>query len=256
MALPPDIKRVLDALVDGASATLAGDLVGIYVRGSLATGDFIPETSDVDVLVATERPVDDPQFAELAALHADIAQSPNPYANRLEVAYIDRAALRHFAPGVHHPTLGQGESLRWTEHHTNWILERWMVREHGITLLGPDPRTLIDPIPQADLRNAVRDRMPDWVDWANDSDDPEWLQPKRHKNYVIETMCRALYALSTGELTSKPRAVAWAIDALPPEYRDLVLESRAWREDESSAAEVNPDVRRFIRWTAAQAAGV
>ena len=57
----------------------------------------------------------------------------------LEGPYIDRAAARRFRPGEHHPTIYRGEEFRWAEHKANWVLERWTVRELGITLLGPDP---------------------------------------------------------------------------------------------------------------------
>jgi hypothetical protein len=72
-------------------------------------------TSDIDVPAVTERPVADAGFAALAVLHAPLAASPNPYANRMELAYIDRAALKRFEADRRHPTLGQGEALAWTK---------------------------------------------------------------------------------------------------------------------------------------------
>src|SRR5437762_11810 len=107
MDLPQDVTGMLGALLPGLQDGLGNNLVGVYLRGSLALGDFIPATSDIDVLAVTERPVNAAEFAALAALHAHLAALPNPYANRMEMAYIDRVALKRFAPGLHHPTLGQ-----------------------------------------------------------------------------------------------------------------------------------------------------
>src|SRR5689334_8314974 len=120
LSLPQDVAGILKLLLAGLEQALRSNLVGAYLRGSLALGDFIPATSDVDVLTVTERPVSVAEFAALAALHAQLAASPNPYGNRMEMAYIDRAALRRFEPGRQHPTLGQGEVLAWSEHHANW----------------------------------------------------------------------------------------------------------------------------------------
>jgi hypothetical protein len=254
MNLPQDVTQMLEALLAGLQRELGEDLVGVYLRGSLALGDFIPATSDIDVLAVTERPITDAQFATLAALHAQIVGLPNPYANRMEIAYIDRAALKRFESGRLHPTLGQGEVLAWSEHRNNWILERWTVRERGVTLRGPDPRTLIDPIGPDELRAAVRARLRDWADWADQPDDPDWLLPRAHKAYVVETMCRALSTLACGELWTKPRAVAWAIASLPEPWRSTVARSQAWRTDRTYDPAVVPEVMRFVQWAATASA--
>ena len=251
---PPDVTGMLDALLAGIHASLGDNLVGVYVRGSLVLGDFSAETSDIDVLAVTERPVDEMEFATLVALHRHLAAKPLPYADRIEIAYVDRAAIRRFEPGLRHPTLGRGEVLAWSEHHDNWILERWAVREHGVTLVGPDPRTLIDPIAPDALRAAVRTRLHDWAAWANQPDDPDWLLPRAHKAYVVETMCRALAALASSELPSKRGAVAWAMATLPEPWRTTVERSQAWRTDNTLDPAIVPEVRRFVQWATSDGA--
>ena len=244
---------MLGALLSGVQGSLGGNLVGVYLRGSLAHGDFIPETSDVDVLAATERPVDEAEFAALESLHARLAALPNPYAGRLEIAYVDRAALRRFRPGLSHPTLGQGETLARREHGTNWVLERRTVREHGITLSGPSPRSLIDPISFEELRLAVVERLKYWAEWAETQEEPEWLAPRRAAAaYVVETMCRALHTLARGELSSKRRAVEWATRALPEPWRTTAARSRQWRTDNTPDPSIAPEVTQFILWAASK----
>jgi hypothetical protein len=252
LSLPPDVVTLLHALLSAVQQILQDNLGGVYLRGSLAMGDFIPETSDLDVLAVTERSVHNAEFAALADLHAQLA-ADNPWGKRLEMAYIDRAALRRFQPGQRHATLYQGEELKWAEHGSNWLLERWTVRQHGVTLFGPDPNTLIDPIAADDIRAAVCARLPDWEDWANQPDDPDWRLPRRHKAYVVESMCRALYTLACGGLPSKLQAVAWALGALPEPWRSLVQRSRAWRSDDTVDPTIVPEVMAFVHWTASQA---
>ena len=48
----PELPWVLGELVAGVRAELADNLVGVYLVGSLATGDF-DRDSDVDFLVVT-----------------------------------------------------------------------------------------------------------------------------------------------------------------------------------------------------------
>lgn len=254
MNLPDEVKEILDALLAGLRRELGDRLVGVYLRGSLATGDFLPETSDVDLLAVTEQAIGDAEFDALARLHAQIAALPNRYANRIEMAYVDRAALRRFQPGLRHATLGQGASLEWAEHHANWILERWTLRERGVVLHGPNPATLVEPVTNAELTEAVRSRLNDWAEWAETQDEPEWRAPRRSAAaYVVETMCRALYTLARKELSSKARAVEWALETLEEPWRSTVERSRAWRTDATTDAGVVPEVVRLVIWAASRA---
>jgi len=240
------VQPLLDALVRGVREALPGNLVGIYLRGSLATGTFA-DASDVDALVATERRVSDTEFAALAALHRRLAEAPGDYASRIEITYIDRAALRRFTPGLAHPTLYFAEPFARSEHDTNWVLERWTVREHGVALFGPDPKTLIDPVTPDDLREAVHARLRDWATWATDPGRKLWPIV-----YTAETMCRSLYTLAHGTLPNRVDAVQWAIDTLPEPWRTVVVDTQALRHAESEDRALAPDVVRFVQWVAAR----
>jgi hypothetical protein len=234
---------------------LPDNLAGLYLRGSLVTGDFRPESSDVDLLAVTHQRVRDEEFARLAALHTAIAASDHPFAQRIEIEYIDRAALRHYVAGQRFPGLGQGEPLMWHEHGANWVLERWLLRAAGIALFGPLPVTLIDPIARDEVVAATHTRLQQWAAWAANRDDPEWQWPRRHKFYVVETVCRALHTLATGEIVSKPRAVAWARQTLPAPWPELVARSRAWQLDSTRDDSLIAPVRAFVLWAADQPPG-
>ena len=109
------------------------------------------------------------------------------------------------------------------------------------------PERPFDPIP---TRHSLLNRLKDWADWAAHPDDPDWLLPRGHKAYVVETMCRALYTLEYGDLLSKPQAVAWALQTLPEPRRSTVERSQAWRTDNTSDPDTVPEVRRFVEWAA------
>jgi len=68
-----DVDAVLAELLTGARATLEPQLVGVYLDGSLATGDFAEHSSDIDVLVGTEDALSDEVVAALGTMHARCA---------------------------------------------------------------------------------------------------------------------------------------------------------------------------------------
>jgi len=173
---PSEVNEILNALLSALQTALADNLIGVYLCGSLATGDFI-ETSDIDFVVAIERPVSDAEVGALIEMHARLAALPNPYADRLEGAYIDRASLRRFEPGREFLTIECETPLRWKEHETSSLIERYVLREKSVALLGPDPKSLIDLISSEELRAGIRRRLHEWATWAANPHDPEWLRP-------------------------------------------------------------------------------
>ncbi|WP_307309868.1 aminoglycoside adenylyltransferase domain-containing protein [Neobacillus driksii] len=253
--LPNNVTEVLQNLLYGIQEAIGENLVGIYLRGSLALGDFDPKTSDIDFLVVINDTITEEKFANLSVFHSQLASFPNQYALDLEGAYIDLDALKRYRAGEIHPTIYRGGGLQWGEHRINWVLERWTVREHGITLIGPDPKKLIEPISVEELYSAVLVRLRDWVDYANQLDDPTWRLPLSHKAYVVETMCRVMFTLDCGDICSKPHAILWALETFPEPWRSLVERSQSWRIDNVTSPDVNiiSEVMRFVHWVASKA---
>jgi len=173
---PSEVNEILNALLSALQTALADNLIGVYLCGSLATGDFI-ETRDIDFVVDIARPVSDAEVGALIEMHARLAALPNPYADRLEGAYIDRASLRRFEPGREFLTIECETPLRWKEHETSSLIERYVLREKSVALLGPDPKSLIDLISSEELRAGIRRRLHEWATWAANPHDPEWLRP-------------------------------------------------------------------------------
>ncbi len=252
MTLPADVEEITRLAVAGMREALGENLVGVYLYGSLALGDFDPATSDIDFWAVTERPLSDAESAALAALHEQLSRLSNPFANQFEGKYIDRDEAWRHQPGQRIPVISRGEAMRWTQPGANWVVDRWVVRERGIILFGPDPKTLIAPVSAEDLRAATRACLPVWAEFANHPDDPDWRAHRGEKAYFVETMCRMLHTLATGATQTKPQAVAWALATLPEPWRTTVERSQVWRGDKTRDDAINPEVRRFILWTVEQ----
>lgn len=209
-----EVNTILLFLLTNIQAILGPQLVGFYLYSSLSLGDFDPTSSDVDFLVVTAGEVSEELLEQLRAMHAAIASSGLPYAARLEGSYIPRQALRRYDPDhARHPTIGVDWPFQVGLHDSNWIIERHIVREHGVVVWGPGPQTLIDPVSPRELQAAVCQQLNNV--WQSRLDDPEWLRPRDHQAFAVLTLCRALYTLQQGMVGSKPRAAAWAKEMYP-----------------------------------------
>jgi Aminoglycoside adenylyltransferase, C-terminal domain/Nucleotidyltransferase domain len=230
-----DVNAVLEQLLAGARAALrstppgAGDrFAGLYLYGSLATGDFDPSGSDIDFVVATHGPLDDATVAALEAFHASLAESGMKWAAKLEGAYVPLTMLRRHDPvDAEVPHINEGR-FYLSELGSDWIIQRHILREQCLALAGPDLRDYIDPVTPDDLREAVRETLRDW--WAPmlETPDPR-LAGGEYCAYAVLSMCRALHTLETGGIASKRASAAWATDALDVHWRPLIEQAAAWR---------------------------
>src|SRR5689334_21301087 len=94
--LPEAVRPILALLLSGMQDVLGDQLVGLYLYGSLSSGDFDPASSDVDFVAVTREAIteNDPAFERLREMHARIAASGLPFATDLEGSYISQAAWR------------------------------------------------------------------------------------------------------------------------------------------------------------------
>jgi len=246
-----EVNAVLQLLLSRVSAVLGSALVGIYLDGSLAWGDFDPESSDVDFLIVTDGELSSEPFEALKAMHTEIAASGLKWAKKLEGVYIPKAALRRYDPAhARHPTLnlvGDGWEFGIDAFDSDWTIHLHILRERGIVLCGPRPQTLIDPVTTDELRQATVGSLFNW--WAQQLEHPERLLGLReYQDYAVLTMCRILYTVEHGEVASKPVAAAWAQEALGLPWAPLIacalrFRGRARQQNDLAA------VLRFIRHT-------
>jgi hypothetical protein len=243
----PEVNRAVERLRDGIAELLGDRLVGLYLHGSLALGDFYPPASDIDFHAATAGALDAPAVDRLTAMHAGF-KAEGGWPARLEGVYLPVAALRRHDPsGDPAPTVGVDWDLRPGRPGPTWVLDRWVTREHGVVVAGPDPRELIDPIGPADLRAAVRATLLGfWAGTLDDGADTGWLRPRNYQAFAILTMCRALYVLERGAVVPKPEAAAWAMGHLSPPWPAQVERALAWRADEQVDDRHLPDTLRFV----------
>ncbi len=246
----PAVNDALALLLREARTILGAEFVGLYLYGSLSLGDFTPGSSDVDFLIVTRAALPPMTQEALATLHARLAVSELPYARKLEGWYFPRAALRRDDPAARAPTIGADWPFGLGEPGPVWVVERWIVRERGITVAGPPPAMLIDPVSPEALRGAVRTLLRDF--WARQLDGPGWLRPRSYQAFAILTMCRALHTLATGTVVSKPAAAAWATAHLAPRWSPLIARALAWRYDDRP--DDMAEMLTFVRWTVERAA--
>lgn len=220
-----DVNATLDKLLSGVQAVLGSHFVGMYLYGSLASGDFNPASSDIDFVVVTDGELPDETVNTLGALHTRLAVSGLKWAPKLEGAYVPQRTLRRHQPGCAPcPQINEGnfyvEFLG-----DDWVIQRDVLHRQGVTLAGPPPQSLIDPVAADDLRQSVLDVFHNW--WEPMLDNSAFLQRDDYRAFAVLSMCRTLYTLQYGLIASKPVSARWAQQVIG-QHANLIEKAMQW----------------------------
>jgi hypothetical protein len=212
----------------------------LLVAGSLATGDYVPGVSDLDLVALVDRPVDTTRQAVLGTVHRHLDEGVGSGLD-LGCVYVD--AMRLADIRMKHPTWTHGILVQRI---LSGITRAELVR-HGYAVFGRSPREVFPAMSDDDVRDAARAELTGYWAWA--ARRPWlWLNPVT-ADLGLTSMARGRHALRNGELLTKSQAVeraygpVWLVDQLrarrrgenrtSPRLRTALI---AWRDARRTVA--------------------
>ncbi len=240
MQLTQGAAAAIDRYLDATDTAVPGLVVGLYVVGSLALGDYDPQRSDIDVVAVVASAPDAKQRALLAEVHRVVA-------TRVDGPYVPRDLLA-----------GDPDRISDVSYHVDGRFEfghchevnpvTWSVlAENAIAVRGDAPSALGLHADDAAVRTFSAANLRDyWAGWArtmralvdgSDDDDPieagllEW---------GVLGVARVHAAATTGAVLSKRAGGEYARAAFPGDWNDVVdlaLASRAGARREVTIAQ-------------------
>jgi streptomycin 3"-adenylyltransferase len=233
-----DVQQYLVRIAAALGDVLGDLLSGLYVHGSLATGCFRRERSDIDLLAVTAQKLS-PQIREAVALLLVRLSDARPLTGDIEVYVIQERYARSFEHPlpyeVHYSSLWH-EKIRhrqmdYAEDRTSIDLAANLVdvRERGVTLLGPPPGGMFGPVPWHAFVNALE---ADFT-WAR-------AHVEDMPVYAVLNACRVLHGATANRLTAlnKDEAGVWALETVPRMYHSLVNDALQVYRGNKSADDV------------------
>jgi len=219
-----ELNIVLRELVRSIEEVVQEEFIGAYLQGSFAVGDF-DHHSDVDFIVAIEKELSADLVRDLQIMHERIYDLEYESAKHLEGSYFPKDVLRRPPQS--------GEKLWYLDHgarsliranHCNTLLVRWIVREQGVPLSGPTPKSLVDPIPVESLRREILETINDWG--KEILENPEQFSNRFYQGYLVLNYSRMLHDFIRGRPGSKLEGAEWAKANLDPAWEGLI--NRSW----------------------------
>jgi predicted nucleotidyltransferase len=184
-------------------ARLGGDLLGVYLIGSLAHGGFSHRYSDIDIALILEAPISQ---AVIDTLRTDAAKVYPDLAAKLSIFWTDRS----FSVG------------RFP------VLDRVDYLDHAVVLFERE-RVVPSRPALAEIRAYLAGAP--FANWSADAERfvaAASLEPKNHKSFLRTLLypARFVYSWTTGRMGSNDDAVAFLTEHVPPGLDvDLVVQA-------------------------------
>ena len=229
----PELRTVLNAFVDEIAAELGENLVGIYLVGSIASGDFDLD-SDVDFLVVTNTELAEADMKALQDIQIRIHAMDCYPAKHLEGSYISIGDLNNWSiVGDKRLYYFDNGSIVYEQsaHDNKWHV-RWILRERGIPLVGPKPELILNPIPLPEMFAEIKMTMLEVMNlFQNEINGSlSFWNSRFGQSFAVLSYCRMLHTLHTGTVQSKKAGMNWVKQFVDPKWTNII--DRAWKERE------------------------
>lgn len=226
---PVVIRQQVSDFVRQVKQLLAANFVGAYLHGSLCFGSFNPNRSDIDLLVVTEKAMDNPTRRAVAELLLAISNRPSP----IEISFLTRQQLQpwqhptsfdfHYSETWRDKTRRELDDGSWRQWQVNNATVTGdidlaghitVINARGITLDGEVIADVFPTVPLADYRDSILNDIESGL--AEIATNPV---------YTILNTCRTLAWLQDGQVRSKDAGGVWALHHLPDALHPTVQEA-------------------------------
>jgi hypothetical protein len=247
MNIPEDLSSLLQAMATDLPAILRGNLVGIYLWGSLTYDAFDETCSDVDCIGVTRRDLDEREFAELDEWFKNKAEQ-NRWVQRIDMRFV-----------IEHEFLDKTSRCCGFYHYTGKLARHgsdgnpiiWLnIAQSGIRLWGKDAKLIAPHVSGQCLNDALLLELSylkeDLTANAGDRSDKAFI----HNAYAVLTACRILYSAYHRALASKDQAYRWAMETVPLMWRPVIdaAKDNRLKNGGSATPQLELDAMRLVEF--------
>ncbi len=249
--IPEDLSDLLRAMATDFPVLLSGNLVGIYLWGSLTYDAFNETCSDVDCIAVTRRDLDGREFSDVDNWLRRTGET-NRWVSRIDMRFvIDQEQLDKTSRCCgFYPYTG-----KLVRHGSDGNPIIWMnMGESGITLWGKDAKLIAPPVSGQCLNDALVLELnylkQDLALNAGDRSNKAFI----YNAYAVLTACRILFTAHQRWLTSKEQAYAWAMETFPPMWQPVIHAARENRLKNGGVTtpELERDAMRLVEFVTAE----
>ncbi len=237
-----------DSVIRGFTAEsekiLGDNLAGIYLHGSAVMGCFNPGKSDIDLIIAVNRPMS--ASAKREFMNMTVRYNALSPAKGIEMSVVLREVCRPFVYPTPFELHFSAAHLEWYRRDPDDYIRKMngtdrdlaahftVIYNRGRCLYGVPVREMFAEVPGSDYMDSI------WNDVAGATE-----EIGENTMYLALNLARVMAYREDGLVLSKKEGGEWAADRVPEEYRPLIADAlREYCEN----AEISYDKALAVRY--------
>lgn len=234
---PQELQHFVLDSVDGMVNIMEQQPVGVYLHGSLAMGGFNPNSSDIDLIVVTKRPLSNRQQRELVRFLLGRSSEPFPIEiSSLTVSQIENWSYPtpydfHFSEfwrTRYEAELRNGTALYLNDEDKTDVdlaAHFTVIHHRGVCLFGQPIHETFPSVPRNDYLASILEDYRECLD-------------KLYENpvYCLLNMIRVYWYMKEGKICSKKEAGVWGRENLPKKFTGLMEQIAVAYESQRTGA--------------------
>lgn len=218
-------EQILQPMITLSKDIIKQDLIGLYLHGSLAMGCYNPKQSDIDLLIVVTNKLtllEQKSITQgILSLYTSLSDSMNMAMTKIELSIVREDVVRHFifpTPFEYHFSNFHFEKYVSDENYVCGGFEDpdlaahfTVIYERGVTLYGAPIREIFKPIDRKYYVQAL----------LNDIEDASTHIIEQPVYYVLN-LCRVLFYLQEGIVSSKKEGGEWGLRQLPEQFHSII----------------------------------
>ncbi|WNS45818.1 nucleotidyltransferase domain-containing protein [Paenibacillus sp. MMS20-IR301] len=234
--LPQVVEQTMNTLCNALVKNNV-DIDSVYLYGSVALGDYIEGSSDIDFIAILQKPATESDIQSIAAAHTEL-ENVFPHTDIMG-AYLLRkdigkpqsaisSLITYYYKQVH--TDGSGSDIN----PVTW----WILGNHGIKVFGSAQALKVETDNDVLLQFTINNLNSYWLGWIHrlekhlasfNSADPDPASTAKQFDEAVELctlgMLRQLYTLNHHDIKSKVEAGYYGITMIPQQWHELIYEA-------------------------------
>lgn len=222
--IPGSIRPLLDEYLHSVNSELPGFVTAVYIHGSIALDAFNERFSDIDFIAVVSRRCTDHDVELLRTIHLDLLKK-FPH-GEFSGSYMQASDLGKFEDAIEpYPSFHDGKLHPRGYHDVNSVMW-WVLKTHGIALMGPPPQALDFTVDWEVLITNMRQNLNTyWAKFTRNPDRIAWLFTNYGIQWTVLGVLRQFYSFREGDITSKTGAGDYALAHLPTNWHRIVQEA-------------------------------
>lgn len=219
--IPETLKSMLNEYVFNLKIYFGSKIYGVYIYNSVALGTFDEIKSDIDFITVINKEFTQGEIEAVGSIHKKLNERFK-FAKKMEGMYIKLNDIGKLNPEMQPYVYFADKKLRVGYYDVNYVTW-WSLKNYGIGMKSPKVSKLNINVSWDNVVKNMDYNLNYY--WKNKLDSKLIFLSDCWIEFSVLTLCRIMYTLDKGDITSKVNAADEVIEELPKSFQLIVKEA-------------------------------